>query len=470
MQVVDWARGVFAAGLDGLRRRNEFDGDDLFASTPTGGIPVDQNSALQLAIFWACVRYISGSIAGLPWGPHEVTGAGGRRALRDHRLWPVLHDMAAPGVAAYTWREAMLWGALINGNTFSRITRDGLFFIDKNVRILKQDNGQLAYEITETGEVLLAAEVFHMRGPSRDGYTGLSVIAAEREPIGLGLAAQTYGASFYGAGTHVGGIYETPKSPTTDQLKDLRQSIEEDKGARKAHRPRILTNGMKYVSDTIPPQDAQYLETVEHNDRQMAAMFLVPPHKVGIETGATAFASREQAAIEAVIDCLMPWVVRMEQEAHMKLLTARERASGQFTKMNLDGQLRGDSKTRAEVNKVLIRAGVRTPNEARALENMDERPEGDELLVARDIVQLTKVGDLADSQISKNTAPVAFAPLVADAMDCIKKRAAQDRERERAPDKTIEFARLKLEPLQEAHALAGLPFDLDALIEEATNG
>jgi len=466
MQLANWARGIYAAGLEVLRGRNEFDGDDLFSSTPTGGVPVNQNSALQLTIFWACVRYISGSVAGLPWGPHEVTGTGGRRALRDHRLWTTLHHMAAPGVAANTWREAMLWGALINGNSYSRITRDGLIFIDEAVRVMKLENGQLAYELPMTREIILSPDMFHLRGPSRDGYTGLSVIAAERESIGLGLAAQTYGASFFGAGSHVGGVYETAKDMTTGQLADLRQQIEEDKGARRAHRPRILTNGMKYVSDTIPPQDAEYLEGRKHTDRQMAAMFLVPPHKVGIETGSTSFASREQAAIEAVIDCLMPWVLRMEQESNMKLLTERERANGQFTKMNLDGQLRGDTKTRSEGYKVKIRAGVMTPNEARAMENMDSLPAGDDLLVARDIVQLDKVGDLADSQISKNTAPAAFAPLVADAVACIKTRAAQDRKRDRPPDKTIEFARLKLEPLEEAHQLAGLPFDLEDLIQQ----
>ncbi|KKK63282.1 hypothetical protein LCGC14_2995850, partial [marine sediment metagenome] len=365
---------------------------------------------------------------------------------------------------------AMMWNALVNGNSLSRIVDNQLKIIPDDVRMIDTDGG-IAYQITTTGEILLSPDVYHLRGPSRDGKMGLSVIGASREAIGLGLAEQTYGASFYSAGTHVGGVYENPRKMEKDQIDELRRRINEDRGAGKAHLPRILTGGMTYKPDTIPPQDAQYLESRKFTAREISGMlFNLSPHKIGLEEGSTAFASREQANIEVVGDAIQPWVVRMEQEGNIKLLTPREKSRRLFTHMNLDAILRGDAKTRAEFYKVTIRAGVTKINEARSKENLPADPDGDQLMISRDMIPLSKVDELANSQIDKNTTapPTAnqFEPLIEDAMKAIKIRAKQNRARGRPPDKTIEFARLKLEPIKAAHELAGLLFDIDGLIKE----
>jgi HK97 family phage portal protein len=468
MGLTNRLRNAFAAGLDGLRR-TEYEGDTpIFGASPIAGVAVDKDSALQLAAFWGCVRYVSSSIALLPWGAFRATDGGGREALRKHKVWALLHDSPAPGMTAFSMREALVWNALVSGNGLAEIMPQGLSLMDMTrVRFRKLDNGSLAYDYFDQGgmRTLLAPDVLHIKGPSRDGVMGLSVISAARECIGLGLAEQAYGSAFYGVGTHVGGIYEHPGTPNPVQLDALRESIDKDKGARSAHRPRILTGGMKYVSDTIPPQDAQFLETRKYSAREIAALFGVPPHKIGIEEGATAYASREQAAIEAVIDCLLPWTIRLEQEADLKLLAPRERAIGIYTHMNLDVHMRGDAKSRSEFYGGMLRAGGMTPNEMRALEELPSAANGDDLLIPRDLIPLSLASEYAQSQISANTtkqlAAQAFAPLVADTIDCIKTRAAQDKERGRSIESTREFARLKLEPLKQAHAVAGLPFDIE---------
>lgn len=470
MRFTDKFLDVVNSGLGFLRgRRTEFTGDDLFRGGTIGGVPVTEDTALQLAAFWASVRYLSSAIAMTPWGVFMVTPDGGRQELRNHRIWMTLRQNPSPDVTSFMLRETMMWNALVTGNSLAEIAGDTLTYIDEPVRMVKTETG-LAYELLTSNRVLLSADVFHLRGPSRDGLIGLSVISAVRECIGLGLAEQTYGSSFYGAGTHVGGVYEYPGQLKEEHIKQLRQRIEEDRGPGKAHKPRILTEGMTYKSDTIPPQDAQFLESRKYSAREIASLFGVPPHKIGIEDGATAYASREQAANEAVIDGLMPWAIRNEQEGNLKLLTAGERKKGQYTHMNLDIHQRGDTKTRSEGYKVKIRNGVMTPNEARAKEEMNAVPEGSDLLISRDLVPLVKAADLADSQIEKNAnSPSAFAPVIADAMACIKKRAKQNKTRGRPPDKSEEFARLKLEPIKAAHELAELPFNIDELIKEGVS-
>ncbi len=407
MRLPRWFLHAVDSGLDGMKR-TEYTGDlPFWGSTPTGGIGVDKDSVLGLAAFWACVRYISSAIACLPWAPYRVTPEGGREEQRKHARWSMLKESPAPGTTSFLWREGMIQQALVGGNAIAEIKPAGMPMLDASRVSYRQiPNGSLVYDyadpLTKEARPLLSSEVFHLRGPSRDGVLGLSVVSAAAESIGLALAQQTYGASFFGAGTHVGGIYEAPGTPTKDQIDALRTSIDEDRGPRKAHRPRILTGGMTYKPDTIPPQDAQFLESRKFSAREIASLFGVPPHKIGLEEGATAYASREQAAIEAVVDCLMPWVVRLEQEANLKLLTPKERASGLYTHMNLDMQLRGDAKSRGEFYGAMVRASAMRPNEARAKEDMDADPDGNQLLVPRDLIPLSLAHEYAQSQVDAN--------------------------------------------------------------------
>ena len=460
-----------STGYNNLRTNNEFSGDSLIASTPVGGVRVDQNTALQLAAFWACVRYISTSIAVLPWGVFKISPQGGRIPQPNHRAYSILKDTPTPGMTAFSWRETMLWNALVGGNSLSEITTQGLELIDEPVQFVDLEDGGLAYKLLKSNRLLLAPDVFHLKGPSRDGKVGLSVISASRETFGLGLAEQTYGASFYAAGTHVGGVYEHPGRFTPEQLKELREQLDADKGAGKAHKPRILTQGMTYKSDTISQQDAQYLESRKFTDRQIAMIFGVQPHKIGIEDGSTAYASREVASIDSVIDTLMPWAVRNEQEANNKLLTVSERRRGFFTKMNLDVHLRGDSNSRAEFYEKNIRNAVMTPNQARAKEDMEAIDGGDDLVISRDMIPLHKINEFTDSQITKNenggsNVPNNLAPILEDAMNFIKKRAAEDRKRKKPIEKTRDFARIKLEPIVKACQESGFVIDIDKLIDE----
>ena len=466
MQPFEAFREAYAAGLNNLRgRKTEFTGDNIFGGSTVSGVSVTKDTVQGLSAFWGCVRYISSGIAPMPWGVFASVN-GGREEQRNHRVWSTLRDQPIAGMTPNVWRSTMLWNALVTGNGLSEITREGLKFIDEPVTFVKLEDGSLAYQVMSSQRIILGADMFHLKGPSWDGWVGQSVVQVAAENLGFGLASQQYGSSFFGAGTHVGGIYTTERDMQPDQIENLRQTIDESKGPGRAHRPRILTRGMTYIPDTIPPQDAQWLEGRKFHAREITMWFGVPAHKLNIEEGATAFASREQANIEAVVDALMPWVVRLEQEANLKLLTTRERSSGVFTHINMDAQLRGDTKTRTEGYKTLIRNGVMTVNEARSKEEMSALDEGAKPLISRDMMFLDQVGDLADSQIEGNTQAQAFAPLVADAIDCIKIRAKQNKTRGRPPDEIRAFARLKLEPLEAAHKHIGLPFDLDNLIDE----
>ena len=74
--------------------------------------------------------------------------------------------------------------------------------------------------------------------------------------------------------------------------------------------------------------------------------------------------------------CIRPWLVRIEQSINKTLLTKKEQGR-YFAEFKLDALLRGDTATRYQAYASAITNRWMSPNEVRALENMNPREGGD---------------------------------------------------------------------------------------------
>ena len=86
----------------------------------------------------------------------------------------------------------------------------------------------------------------------------------------------------------------------------------------------------------------------------------------------------EHQSIEAVVDSIRPWVVRIERHVNFDpdLLPARN-----FIEMQVEGLRGGDMASRYTAYGQGIQFGFLNRNEPRSLENLPERPELDAFLV-----------------------------------------------------------------------------------------
>lgn len=245
----------------------------------------------------------------------------------------------------------------------------------------------------ETSQVILSPEdVLHIPGLSYDGLVGLSPIAACRNAVGAGLAADEYSSRFYANGASPSGVLLHPgvlKDP--ERLRENWAKVYG--GTRNAGRVAVLEENMRFEPISISPQDSQLLETRKFSVEEICRIFRVPPHLVQDLERAT-FNNIEQMSLDFVMYSLMPWVTRFEQSMARTLLNRDEKKTMEI-RFNLDGLLRGSYESRMRGYSIGLANGLYSVNDCRKLENMDllsEADGGDTHMVQGAMIPLSMVG------------------------------------------------------------------------------
>lgn len=347
------------------------------------GVSVTPESSLAYSAVLACVRVLAEGVAQLPLITYRRKERGRERAT-SHPLYPVLHTSPNPYITSFEWREVMMAHLTLWGNAFCEIERDGagrpvaLWPLVPGAMTVREQAGDRWYEYqTDTGKrtTLRRDQVLHIPGFGYDGVIGRSLIRLARESVGLGIAAQRYGATVFGNGEVPGGVLQHPGVLSEDAFKRLKQDwAEQHQGLTNANRLAILEEGMTYQKTGIPPEDAQFLETRKFQRTEIAAIFRVPPHMIGDLDRAT-FSNIEQQSLDFVIATLGPWLVRIEQRLNMALLTTVEKQR-YYIEHLVAGRLRGDLKSRYEAFSIGRMGGWLSADDIRDMENMNPLPDG----------------------------------------------------------------------------------------------
>jgi HK97 family phage portal protein len=306
----------------------------LFESLGLGrsdaGVLVNEKQAMRLTTVYACVKIISEDLASTGHEILQQFSDGSVHTVPGHRLWPLIHDQPNQNMTAKVFWGAMLACELLWGNGYAWIKRDGANRVIELVPLapgktasFKNRAGQLMYGTTQTdsGQVayLKPSEVLHFKDVTMDGITGLSPIAACKNAIGLGLAAEKFGAQFFGNGARATGVFTHPGELGTEAYENLKKSFREIATGDQALRPLILEEGLDWKQITIPPNDAQFLATRQFQRVEIAALFRVAMHLLQDLQRATNN-NIEHQSLDHVRYCLRPRAVGIEQEVNAKLL------------------------------------------------------------------------------------------------------------------------------------------------------
>lgn len=357
----------------------------LFGRT-TSGKPVNETTAMQTTAVYACVRILSEAVASLPIHLYRYKEGGGKEKVTDHSLYQLLHNEPNTEMTSFVFRETLMSHLLIWGNAYAQIIRDGagrvlaLYpLLPNKVDVQRDEKGEMYYvynrsseenpNFKEYGSIILKKEdVLHIPGLGFDGLIGYSPIAMAKNAIGMTLACEEYGASFFANGANPGGVLEHPgvlKDP--GKIRESWNAVY--RGTNNAHKIAVLEEGMKYQQIGIPPEEAQFLETRKFQINEIARLYRIPPHMIG-DLEKSSFSNIEQQSLEFVKYTLDPWVIRWEQSLQKALLLPGEKGK-YFIKLNVDGLLRGDYASRMQGYSIGRQNGWYSTNDIREMEDLN---------------------------------------------------------------------------------------------------
>lgn len=335
------------------------------------GQRVSEITAFKYSVAWAAMTLIADGVASLPPQAFRVDDKGNRQ-VTDLPQWI---RSPHPDIRRFdVWNQLML-SVLAWGNAYALFMRRpsdgqiiGLNVLDPaSVECEWDGRGFRQYRISGNGAWLTGKDVFHIQGPTLPGDPkGMSVIAMNREAIGLGLTLEEFGSRYFRQGSQAKLILEIPQkvkdSQEAKKIIDVFEMFHKGKG--QWHRPAIASGGVKIHNVTIPPEDAQFLETRRFQAHDVARWFRVPPHRVGITDGTSMWGSGLAEENQAMLQhTYRPWIIRFE--AALTKYTPFGEDSGVFIELQTDALMRGTYKEQADVQTSLYKEGLITRDEAR---------------------------------------------------------------------------------------------------------
>jgi HK97 family phage portal protein len=343
-------------------------GDAYPGPATSSGVRVNPDTALRLSAVWGCVRLLADVVSDMP--VHVFA-----KGTRDEVDPPKVLVTPAAGTDLPDWLWQHMISYLLRGNFVGLIVDRTGPTRPSQIELINPDRLAPQFDPTDRtvtwrldGAEIDPDELWHRRAYPVPGQPlGLSPVAYFAQCIGLGLAAEDYGAKYFRDSAVPSGLLTTDQSLTQEQAE--RTSViwhSKHQGRRKTA---VLGHGVKFQAISVTPEESQFLDTVRFNVQQICRIYGVPPEMLGADSGnSMTYANIESRDLSLLKYSVGPWLGRLERA--MTTLVPR----GQYVKFNAAGLLKTDTLSRYQAHEVGLRAGFLTLEEVRQLEDREPLP------------------------------------------------------------------------------------------------
>ena len=238
--------------------------------------------------------------------------------------------------------------------------------------------------------VVPARDVLHVRLNAtrrRHPYplVGDTPIAAALQDIAQSNAMTQQQIKFYMNQARPSAVLTTDLILDKDQVQFIRDRWDEQSRGLNAGGTPILTAGLKPYILSTPSKDAELAEIMKLTDQKIALAFRVPLAILGI--GGTAFASTE-LLMQSWIASGLGFAINHIEDA-FGLLFQLDGQPDEYVEFDTAALLRSAFGVRIAALAQAVQGGIFSPNEARALESLEEVEFGDEPRVQQQVVPLS---------------------------------------------------------------------------------
>lgn len=359
--------------------------------------------SLKEATVYVCIKILAESLGKLPLKIYQDVG--GKKKEADHYLYTILKLRPNPYMSAIDFWKCLEVARNVHGNAYAWIETartgfiTGLYPLDSTrMKIYVDDIGLLSskqsiwYVFTDmlgNQYKIHPDEMLHFKGLSTDGIIGLNPIETLRLTIENAKQSAGFLNSSYKRGMTTGGIVHYVGDLDEKAKENFRTKFEKmAAGLKNANRISMLPVGYNYQPIELKMTDAQFLENSRFTIQQLTAAYGIKPHQVNDQTK-TSYASTSEANREFHTDTMLAILRTYEQEMDWKLFSPSEVRQHFYVRFNADMLLRADPEKRYEMYKTAVQNMLMTPNECRALEELEGMEGGDVLYGNASLVPAT---------------------------------------------------------------------------------
>jgi HK97 family phage portal protein len=364
--------------------------DQLYGTGGTNsGINITPDSALGIGAVFQAVNLISGDVAKLPLNVYQRRpdlGDKGREVANNHPAQRLIKYRPNSEMSAFKFWRRLMTHALLWSNAYAYIIRDGsgrpvelLPLLPDRTKPMRTPEGDLFFASEIGGEVrgIPASNILHIEQISIDGMKDCELVKKAREAFALALSAEKFASKYFSNGGRMGGILEINPG-VGDTARDnleagFRKTYDSSDAAFKTV---ILRDGSKFHQAQFTPEQTQMTSAREQQVKEVARWFNIPPHKLGDDSKAS-YNSLEQENRAYLSGCLSHWLRTIDSECYLKLLSPTEQnQNSHFIEFNVSALIAADIATQYDIYRKGIEAGILSPDEVRAMQNLNPRPDG----------------------------------------------------------------------------------------------
>jgi len=367
--------------------------------------------AKKLATVYRCMNVVSDDIAGLPLQQFLKLERGSARVKPDGNLRNIAYLLEIEPNrwnTPFIFKKGLVLDLLNTGNAYVwRPLQDyqELYKLNpKTVSPRLDTKGNRYFQVCfENGTELNIPdpEILHlMINPDVKLMIGRSVLAFANETLNRQTNANTSRNKLQGNGLlpaaaiTVAGALDAPGREAV-----RKKYLDAAAGGVAVFDEKIANYQVMQMNAT----DAQFLESIEATEREIANFFGVPEYKLNL--GKQSYQSNEQQQLDYLGTTLNPYLIQIEQSARLKWLSIEEQPD-HFFRFERKALLQIDAKTQAEFMNSKIMAGQYSPNEARAIEDLEPYDGGDIHVIQGGMAVITKDGlKMAKKEDANEDAP-----------------------------------------------------------------
>ena len=358
---------------------------------------ISAETAKKLSTVYRCMNILSDDIAALPFQQFERLERGSRRVKPDGDSRNVAYMIEIEPnrwQTPFVFKKRLILDLLSMGNAYAWrpvSTYPEIYHLEASkVRPVFDRKGNRYFQVLfDNGEVkdIPDPEILQlMINPDKRGMFGRSVLGYASDTINRQIGANTSRNTLMG-----NGLLPTAILKVNGAIgEEARQKVKESYLKSATDGVMVQDNAIvDFKQITMNASDVQFLESIQATEVEIANYFGLPQYKLNL--GKQSYQSNEQQQLDYLGTTLNPYLVQFEQSARLKWLATEDQDAG-FFRFERKALMQLDTKTQAEFLHTQILDGIYSPNEARAINDLEPYPGGDQHYFPGNMAVITEKG------------------------------------------------------------------------------